>query len=84
MVGMGMPRQEYWVLDNLRNIQANVILTAGACLDYVAKAAPTPPRWIGHLGLEWLYRLLSDPVRLWRRYLLEPWFILKLLFQEIL
>jgi len=84
MVGMGMPRQEDWVLDNLNNLNANVILTIGACMDYIAKAVPTPPRWLGQLGLEWAYRLLSEPRRLWRRYLLEPWFIFKLLIRELI
>jgi N-acetylglucosaminyldiphosphoundecaprenol N-acetyl-beta-D-mannosaminyltransferase len=83
MVGMGMPRQEYWILDNLENIHANVILTSGACIDFVAGAVPTPPRWMGRIGLEWLYRLGSEPKRLWRRYLLEPWFVFGLLIVDI-
>ena len=36
----------------------------------------TPPRWTGPLGLEWLGRLLAEPGRLWKRYLLEPWSLL--------
>lgn len=84
MVGMSMPRQEYWVLDNLEQLSANVILTAGAAIDYVAGAVPTPPRWAGRLGLEWLFRLLVEPQRLWRRYLVEPWFILRLFLAELL
>ena len=67
LVGMGMPRQEHWVLDHLDDIEARVILTAGACMDYVAGAVATPPRWMGRWGLEWLYRLATDPRRLWRR-----------------
>ncbi|GAB1545064.1 WecB/TagA/CpsF family glycosyltransferase [Scytonema sp. NUACC21] len=83
MVGMGMPRQEYWILDNLEQIQTNTILTSGACMDYVAGVVPTPPRWMGKCGLEWSYRLFSEPKRLWRRYLLEPWFLAGLFLQEI-
>lgn len=82
MVGMGMPRQENWILDNLDNIDANTILPCGACIDYVAGAIPTPPRWMGRFGLEWLFRLLSEPRRLWQRYLVEPWFILWLFATE--
>jgi N-acetylglucosaminyldiphosphoundecaprenol N-acetyl-beta-D-mannosaminyltransferase len=78
MVGMGMPRQEQWILHNLDKIYANAILTAGACMDYVAGAVSTPPRWAGKLGLEWAFRLLVEPRRLWRRYLIEPWFLLRL------
>jgi N-acetylglucosaminyldiphosphoundecaprenol N-acetyl-beta-D-mannosaminyltransferase len=83
MVGMGMPRQERWIYENLDHIHTNTILTSGACIDYVAGAIPTPPRWMGKVGLEWLYRLLSEPKRLWRRYLLEPWFLATLFLQEI-
>ncbi|MFE1744023.1 WecB/TagA/CpsF family glycosyltransferase [Coleofasciculus sp. H7-2] len=84
MVGMSMPRQEHWVLDNLEQLSANAILTSGAAIDYVAGAVPTPPRWAGKLGLEWLFRLLAEPQRLWRRYLVEPWFILRLFLAELL
>jgi len=83
MVGMGMPRQEHWVLDNLERISANAILTAGACFDYVAGVIPTPPRWMGRMGLEWLYRLWSEPRRLARRYLLEPWFLVPLALKDL-
>jgi N-acetylglucosaminyldiphosphoundecaprenol N-acetyl-beta-D-mannosaminyltransferase len=83
MVGMGMPRQEHWILDNLEHIQAKAILPSGACIDYVAGAIPTPPRWMGRLGLEWLHRLWSEPTRLWKRYLIEPWFIVKLFLREM-
>lgn len=83
MVGMGMPRQEKWILDNIKDIEANIILPCGACIDYIAKEVPTPPRWMGRVGLEWLHRLLTNPKRLWKRYLVEPWFIVKLLIEEL-
>jgi N-acetylglucosaminyldiphosphoundecaprenol N-acetyl-beta-D-mannosaminyltransferase len=76
MVGMGMPRQELWVLENQKEIAARAIFCCGALMDYVAGEIPTPPRWIGHIGLEWLYRLLSEPARLWQRYLVEPWSVM--------
>jgi N-acetylglucosaminyldiphosphoundecaprenol N-acetyl-beta-D-mannosaminyltransferase len=82
IVGMGMPRQEHWVLRERDQLEANVILTAGAAMDYVAGVLPTPPRWVGQIGLEWLYRLANNPRRLWRRYLLEPWFVLALLVRS--
>ncbi len=83
MVGMGMPRQEIWVLNNLEKLHAKVILTCGACMDYIAGEIPTPPRWMGRVGLEWLYRLLSEPGRLWKRYLVEPWFLGGLLVRDL-
>jgi N-acetylglucosaminyldiphosphoundecaprenol N-acetyl-beta-D-mannosaminyltransferase len=82
LVGMGMPRQEHWLLANAERIQADVIFNVGALMDYVAGATPTPPRWLGPLGLEWLFRLASQPAHLWKRYLVEPWFVLRLFLTE--
>jgi N-acetylglucosaminyldiphosphoundecaprenol N-acetyl-beta-D-mannosaminyltransferase len=80
MVGMGMPRQERWILDNISNLGSLVVLPCGASMDYVAGAIPTPPRWAGLWGIEWLYRLVAEPRRLWRRYLFEPWHLSFLMF----
>lgn len=84
ILGMGMPRQEHWVVDHRGALSATVILNAGAAMDYVAGAVPTPPRWAGRCGLEWFFRLTAEPKRLWRRYLVEPWFLLPLLLREII
>lgn len=84
IVGMGMPRQEHWILDHLESICASVILTSGACMDYYAGIVSTPPRWMGKAGLEWLYRLIGDPRRFARRYLVEPWIVPPLLLRDLL
>ncbi|MEL6441269.1 MAG: WecB/TagA/CpsF family glycosyltransferase [Cyanobacteria bacterium J06621_8] len=84
MVGMGMPRQEEWILENIDEFEANVILPSGACMDYIAGEVSTPPRWMGKVGLEWLSRLTAEPKRLWRRYLVESWFIAAIFVQEYL
>ena len=83
MVGMGMPRQEHWILENLGRLPGCVILPAGATVAYAAGAIPAPPRWAGRLGLEWAFRLAAEPRRLWKRYLLEPWSVLPLLAWEL-
>lgn len=82
MVGMSMPRQENWILDNLEQLSTNIILPSGAALDYVAGAIPTPPRWAGQFGLEWLFRLMAEPRRLGERYLIEPWFLVRVFLME--
>jgi N-acetylglucosaminyldiphosphoundecaprenol N-acetyl-beta-D-mannosaminyltransferase len=82
LVGMGMPRQEIWILENLERLQANAVFCCGALMDGVAGEIPSAPRWLGQIGLEWLYRLIMEPRRLWRRYLLEPWSVLMLLARE--
>lgn len=71
-VGMGMPRQEAWILEHLELLPRCTVLPCGACFDYYAGLAGTPPRILGRMGLEWAYRLVMEPRRLWRRYLLEP------------
>ncbi|MBM3126042.1 MAG: WecB/TagA/CpsF family glycosyltransferase [Chloroflexi bacterium] len=82
-VGMGMPLQEKWIYENLDRLHANAILTAGACFDYIAGRLPTPPRWLGQIGLEWSFRLFSEPRRLWKRYLVEPWFLSGVVLKEL-
>lgn len=72
LIGMGMPRQEEFLERYLPRINVPVVGTCGAAFDYVAGVIPMAPRWLSRLGFEWLYRLLAEPRRLWRRYLLEP------------
>ncbi len=76
LVGMGMGRQERWILNNLSSITPACICTVGACMEYVGGAVRTPPRWMGRLGLEWLFRLAENPSRFWFRYLVEAWPVL--------
>ena len=84
MVGMGMPRQESWIVENLAQLNANVIINIGAYIDYVTGVTPVPPRWMGRVGLEWTYRLLSEPKRLWRRYLIEPWYLIGIFLKDVI
>jgi N-acetylglucosaminyldiphosphoundecaprenol N-acetyl-beta-D-mannosaminyltransferase len=82
MVGMGMPRQERWILDNFDAIEARIILPSGAAMDYVAGVVPTPPRWAGKLCMEWIFRLAAEPRRLASRYFSEPISILRLMAMD--
>lgn len=84
IVGMGMPRQEIWIRQNIDELQANVIMNQGAFMDYFSGEAKVPPRWSSTVGMEWAFRLISNPRRLWRRYLLEPWFIMWLVIASFL
>jgi N-acetylglucosaminyldiphosphoundecaprenol N-acetyl-beta-D-mannosaminyltransferase len=83
LVGMGMPRQERWVVEKQDRIGARVIITCGAMMDYIAGTVPTPPRWMGRAGLEWLYRLAHEPRRLFARYLMEPWSLVAPLARDV-
>ena len=73
MVGMGMPIQEEWIVQNIGHLPVSTVVACGALIDYVAGVIPTPPRWLGPAGLEWAFRLFTEPRRLSRRYLIEPW-----------
>jgi N-acetylglucosaminyldiphosphoundecaprenol N-acetyl-beta-D-mannosaminyltransferase len=81
-VGMGMPRQERWIVENQAALPPTVMFNVGACADYVAGEIPMPPRWLGSLCMEWLYRLCSEPRRLSHRYLVEPWYVARAALTE--
>lgn len=79
IVGMGMPRQEEW-LDAIRDkIPTRVLIPVGAYLEYQVGSLALPPRWMGQLGIEWAFRLVTAPRRLAYRYLVEPFYLLFLL-----
>lgn len=79
-VGMGMPLQERWLRDNWDQLEAHIALTGGAVFDYISGELQRPPRWMTDNGLEWLGRMLIEPGRLWRRYLVgNPQFFWRVL-----
>jgi len=70
MIGMTAPKQEKWAYQNYNQIQAGHICCIGAVFDFYAGTVNRAPRWIIKLGLEWFYRLIKEPTRMWRRYLI--------------
>ena len=66
-VALGCPKQERWMAAHRGRIPA-VMLGVGAAFDFLAGTKPQAPRWMQQAGLEWLFRLLTEPRRLWRRY----------------
>lgn len=79
LVGLGMPKQEEWIAANKDRLNVNMIMPVGGFADYFAGRRRIPPRFLGKLGLEWLFRLLEQPLRLGFRYLIEPALLLALL-----
>jgi N-acetylglucosaminyldiphosphoundecaprenol N-acetyl-beta-D-mannosaminyltransferase len=79
MVGMGMPRQEQWIVGALPSLNTSLIFNCGAAFEYLVGAKYRPPRWAGQMGVEWLFRMFSEPRRLAGRYLIEPLYLLPLL-----
>jgi N-acetylglucosaminyldiphosphoundecaprenol N-acetyl-beta-D-mannosaminyltransferase len=83
IVGMGMPLQERWLRDNWHCLNTNIALTGGAVFDYLSGELQRAPRWMTDNSLEWLGRLLIEPQRLWRRYLVgNPRFLWRVLRQR--
>ena len=83
IVGLGMPLQERWLMENRHRLDAGVALTGGAVFDYVSGGLRRGPRFLTDNGFEWLARLLVEPRRLWRRYLIgNPLFLLRILRQR--
>jgi len=81
-VGLSTPKQEQWMVANFERIHVPVMIGVGAAFDFHAGIKKQAPRWMQRGGLEWLFRLLSEPGRLWKRYLVNnPLFIFLILLQ---
>ena len=79
-VGLGSPKQDYWMHQHRGLIQTPVMAGVGAAFDFIAGTKPQAPRWMRRAGLEWLFRLVCEPRRLWRRYLVgNSYFLYRLL-----
>ena len=81
ILAMGMPRQEHIAVMLKQELSHPcLIVNGGAVLDFMAHRVPRAPRWMRSIGIEWVYRLLKEPRRLWRRYLIGNFaFILRAL-----
>src|SRR5205823_1463715 len=80
LIGMGAPRQEHWALAWSRRGRPRVYWCVGALFEYYAGTRLRAPRWMRRIGLEWLARLILEPGRLWKRYLIgNPLFLWRVL-----
>jgi N-acetylglucosaminyldiphosphoundecaprenol N-acetyl-beta-D-mannosaminyltransferase len=83
-IGLSTPKQEYWMFNHMRKLTAPVMIGVGAAFDFHAGTKRQAPRWMQRSGLEWIFRLSTEPRRLWRRYLIDnPLFILLVLAQAL-
>lgn len=67
-VGLGCPEQELWMIRNRKKLIAPALIGVGAAFDFLSGRVRQAPAWIGRSGFEWLFRLIQEPQRLWRRY----------------
>ena len=84
IIGMGSPRQELWVDKNKGFLKVKIILCVGGILDVLAGKIKRAPVWMQKVSLEWFWRLIQDPKRLWKRYLIDDMKFFYLLFKESL
>jgi exopolysaccharide biosynthesis WecB/TagA/CpsF family protein len=82
-IGVGTPKQEKWAAAHLDRLQVGPILCIGAALDFAAGTSKRAPVWVQRSGMEWFWRLASDPRRLWRRYLLRDSRFIPLAWREL-
>ncbi len=82
-VGLSTPKQEHWMAQHVDRLAASVLIGVGAAFDFHAGVKRQAPRWMQQSGLEWLFRLGSEPRRLWRRYLVNNPMFVWLMFLQV-
>jgi N-acetylglucosaminyldiphosphoundecaprenol N-acetyl-beta-D-mannosaminyltransferase len=83
-VGLSTPKQEYWMAAHVGRLRAPVLIGVGAAFDFHAGLKRQAPAWMRRSGLEWLFRLMTEPRRLWRRYLVNnPSFMVLIALQAL-
>ena len=83
-IGLSTPNQEFWTRDHVGQINGATLIGVGAAFDFHSGAVTRAPKWMQKSGFEWLHRLLSEPRRLWRRYLvIAPSFVVNIVREEI-
>lgn len=75
----GCPKQEKWIYENYQKYDAKVSICAGATVDFLAGNVNRAPKWMSEVGLEWFYRFLQEPKRMFKRYFIDDVKILKLI-----
>jgi len=80
-VGLSSPKQERWMAAHLGKVQAPVMIGVGAAFDFLSGRMRQAPLWMQRGGLEWLFRLMSEPKRLWPRYRQYPAFVFLAMLQ---
>lgn len=83
-IGLSSPKQVQLALRWRSKLPGVSIMCVGAAFDFVAQAKPSAPQWMKQLGLEWLFRLVTEPQRLWKRYLVDvPVFLVTLAWARV-
>ena len=70
-VGLGMPKQDWWIYNHLDRLGVPIVIGIGAAFRFLSGNVKRAPAWVGDNGFEWLWRLASEPRKLWRRDLID-------------
>lgn len=80
LVGLGAPLQEKWIAAHRRALAPKVLMGVGGLFDFYSGNVKRAPRWVREIGLEWIYRIIQEPRRMWRRYVIgNPVFLYRVL-----
>ncbi len=83
-VGLGSPKQDIWMYEHRDKLNVPIVIGVGAAFDFIAGTKKQAPKWMQRSGLEWLFRLATEPGRLWKRYILGNMLFLYLLLKEFI
>ena len=83
-IAMGSPKKEYWLAENLELTKVPFCMGVGGSFDVFVGKAKRAPRWIQNIGMEWFYRFIQEPRRLWKRYLIDNFIFIFLVFTELM
>ncbi len=81
-VGLGSPKQDFWMYNHRSRLDVPIMIGVGAAFDFIAGIKPQAPVWMRQVGLEWFFRLCSEPRRLWRRYIIGNTLFIYLLLRN--
>jgi len=83
LVGMGVPKQELWLAKHRQQLQPSVCMGVGGLFDFYSGRIPRAPVWLREIGMEWAWRTLQEPGRMWKRYILgNPLFLYRIWLQR--
>jgi N-acetylglucosaminyldiphosphoundecaprenol N-acetyl-beta-D-mannosaminyltransferase len=79
LTGFSMPVEEKWLLENKKRLHAKLFILGAGCFEFLAGNVPTCPKWLSRVYLEWLFRLITEPPRLFKRYIIgNPLFVARI------
>jgi N-acetylglucosaminyldiphosphoundecaprenol N-acetyl-beta-D-mannosaminyltransferase len=78
LVGLGAPRQDLWLANNRSKLHPAVKIGVGGLFDFYSDEISRAPQWMREVGMEWVWRLIKEPRRMWRRYVIgNPLFLFR-------